>query len=105
MKPTFPTIVSSRHRELFEEGKCRSQRSPLTDYNYHSLAFDGSAAGYTRTRARSFWNIAGDYYKTEARHDFWGESSLWAVLALTAFLPLISSVHAVMKFLSAISGY
>ena len=60
---------------------------------------------YVGSRARSFWNIADDYYKTEARQDFWGEASLWIVLALTAFLPLISNAHAVMKFVSAISAY
>ena len=105
MKPTIPTIISSRHGESFDGGKCRSRRSALTDYNYHSVAFDGSSARYVQTRARSFWNITGDYYKSEARQDFWGEASLWAVLALTAFLPLISNAHAVMEFVRAISSY
>ena len=105
MKPTIPTIISSRHGESFDGGKCRSRRSALTDYNYHSVVFDGSSARYVQTRARSFWNITGDYYKSEARQDFWGEASLWVVLALTAFLPLISNAHAVMESLRAISGY
>ena len=105
MKPTIPTIISSRRGESFDGGKCRSRRSPLTDYNYHSVAFEGASAGYAHTRARSFWNITGDYYKSEARQDFWGEASLWAVLALTAFLPLISNAHAVMEFVRAISSY
>src|ERR1041385_3634046 len=105
MKPTFPTIISSRCRESFDGDKCRSRRSPVTDYNYHSIAFEGSSARYARVRARSFWNITGDYYKSEARQDFWGEASLWAVLALTAFLPLISNAHAVMEFVRAISGF
>lgn len=105
MKPTFPTITSSRRRESFDGDTCRSRRSPVTDYNYHSFAFEGSSARYVHTRARSFWNITGDYYKSEARQDFWGEASLWAVLALTAFLPLISNAHAVMEFVRAISSY
>ena len=97
MKPTFP-IISSARGESFDGGKRKSRRSPVTDYNYHSVAFEGSSARYVSTRARSFWNITGDYYKNEARQDFWGEASLWAVLALTAFLPLISNAHAVMEF-------
>jgi len=105
MKPTFPTIITSYRRESFDDDEDRSRRSPVTDYNYHSIAFEGSSARYVRTRARSFWNITGDYYKSEARQDFWGEASLWAVLALTAFLPLISNAHAVMEFVRAISGY
>ena len=104
MKPIFQTIITSHRRESFDGGKCTSRRSPVTDYSYHSVAFEGSRARYVRTRARSFWNITGDYYKSEARQDFWGEASLWAVLALTAFLPLISHAHAVMEFVRAISG-
>ena len=105
MKPTFPTLIRSRCRESFDGGKCRSRRSPVTDYNYHSVAFEGSSARYVHARARSFWNITGDYYKSEARQDFWGEASLWVVLAVTAFLPLISNAHAVMEFMRAITGY
>jgi hypothetical protein len=105
MKPTFPTIISSRRHESFDRGNRTSRREPVTDYNYHSAAFEGSSARYVHTRAQSFWNITGDYYKTEARRDFWGEASLWAVLALTAFLPLISNAHTVMEFVRAISTY
>ena len=105
MKPTFPTIISSRRRESFDGGKCRSRCLPVTDYNYHSVPFEGSSARFVHTRARSFWNITGDYYKREARQDFWGEASLWTVLALTAFLPLISNAHALMEFVRAISSY
>jgi hypothetical protein len=105
MKPTFPTLIRPRRRESFDGDKCRSRRSAVTDYNYHSVAFEGASARYVSTRARSFWNITGDYYKSEARQDFWGEASLWAVLALTAFLPLISNAHAVMEFVRAISSY
>jgi hypothetical protein len=105
MKPTFQTIIRSHRCESFDDGKCRSRHSPVTDYNYHSVAFEGSSARYVRPRARSFWNITGDYYKSEARQDFWGEASLWAVLALTAFLPLIGNAHAVMEFVRAISSY
>jgi len=105
MKPTFPTLISSRRGESFDGCKCRSRRSPVTDYNYHSVAFEGSSTRYIRSRPRSFWNITGDYYKSEARQDFWGEASLWVVLALIAFLPLISNAHAVMEFVRAISSY
>jgi hypothetical protein len=105
MKPTFPTIISSRRCDSFDGGKCRGRRLPVTDYNYHSVAFEGSRARYIRRRPRSFWNITGDYFKNEARQDFWGEASLWAVLALTASLPLIGNAHAVMEFVRAVTGY
>jgi hypothetical protein len=104
MKPTFP-IISSGRGESFDGGKCRSRRSPVTDYNYHSVVFEGSRARYAGARARSFWNISGDYLKNEARHDFWAEAALWAVLTLTASLPLINNAHAVMEFVRAIGSY
>jgi hypothetical protein len=105
MKPIFLTITSPHRRESFDGGKCRNRRSPVTDYNYHSIAFEESRARCVRIRARSFWNITGDYVKNEARYDFWAEAALWAVLALTAFLPLIGNAHAVMEFVRAISSY
>ena len=105
MKPTFPILIRSRRCESFDGDKCRSRRFPVTDYNYHSVAFEGSSARYVHTSTRSFWNITGDYYKSEARQEFWGEISLWAVLALTAFLPLITNAHALMEFVRAISSY
>jgi hypothetical protein len=105
MKPTFPTIIRSRCRDSFDDAKCTNRLSPVTDYSYYSVAFKGSSAGFVHARARSFWNITADYYKREARQDFWGEASLWAVLVLTAFLPLISNAHAVMEFVRAISSH
>ncbi|PYJ66698.1 MAG: hypothetical protein DMF28_09750 [Verrucomicrobia bacterium] len=104
MKPTFP-IISSARGESFDGGKRKSRRSPVTDYNYHSVAFEESSARYASARARSFWNITGDYLKNEARHDFWAEAVLWAVLTLTASLPLISDAHAVIEFIRAIGSY
>src|SRR5437667_1823328 len=103
MKPTFSTISSLR-RDSFDGARCGSRYSLVTDYNYHSVAFEESSARYARNRARSFWNITGDYFKNEARYDFWGEVALWAVLTLTAFLPLITNAHAVMEFVRAIGN-
>ena len=103
MKPTFSTISSLR-RDSFDGARCGSRYSLVTDYNYHSVAFEESSARYARNRARSFWNITGDYFKNEARYDFWGEAALWAVLTITAFLPLISNARAVMEFMRAIGN-
>ena len=103
MKPTFSTISSLR-RDSFDGARCGSRYSLVTDYNYHSVAFEESSARYARNCARSFWNITGEYFKNEARYEFWGEAALWAVLTLTAFLPLISNAHAVMEFVRAIGN-
>jgi hypothetical protein len=84
-------------------GKCR--RSPITDYSYQSAAFGGSGGRFVRNPARSFWNIAGDYLRDEARHDFQSEAVLFAFITITAALPLISNVHALIEFMRAITSH
>ncbi|PYJ19312.1 MAG: hypothetical protein DME99_13030 [Verrucomicrobia bacterium] len=104
MKPILMTTCEPSRRDSFDHTMCQ-HRSQITNYSYHSIALGGSSANYARGSARSFWNITGDYFKNEARRDFLGEVALWAVLVLTAFLPLISNAHAVMEFVRAISNY
>jgi hypothetical protein len=54
---------------------------------------------------RSFWNITGDYLKKRSAPRFLGEVALFAVVVITAFLPLISNAHALMGFVRAIANY
>ena len=96
MKPTFSTITNSLRRDSFELSVNKRPCAPLTDHNYHSVAIEEAGAPYVRKCARSFWNITGDYFKNEA--------ALWAVLTITAFLPLISNARAVMEFMRAIGN-
>jgi hypothetical protein len=104
MKPIPMTTCDASRRDSFDH-MTRRPRSPITDYNYHSVSLGRSSANYARGSARSFWNIAGDYFKNEARRDFLGEAAFFAVIVVTAFLPLISNAHAVMEFVRAISNY
>jgi len=105
MKPSPLTTYNASRRDSLEFAVYKARRSPITDYNYHSVAFEESRTHHVRNSARSFWNITGDYFKNEARQDFFVEAALFAVLAVTAFLPLISNAHALMEFLRAISNY
>jgi hypothetical protein len=103
MKPIF--LTTNRRRDSFDcaVGKCRL--SPITDCNYQSAAFGESSGRYLRIPARSFWNIAGDYLKDEARHDFRREAMLFALITITAALPLINNLHALIEFLRAITSH
>ena len=105
MKPTPLTTCNESRRDSFDLAVGKRSRAPITDYNYHSVSFEHSSAKFVHPAARSFWNITGDYLKNEARHDFWGEASLFVVMAVTALLPLISNAHALMEFVRAISNY
>ena len=48
---------------------------------------------------------AATIFKNEARHDFLGEAALFAVVILTAFLPLISNAHALVESARAIGSF
>jgi hypothetical protein len=104
MKPTCLTTSNDRRRDPFDRAEPKSHRSPTTEYNYHSVAFGGSSGRYTRNPPRSFWKIAGDYLKDEARHDFQGEGTLFAIITITAAIPLINNVHALIEFVRAITS-
>ena len=78
---------------------------PVMDYSYHSVAFGGFSERYMRNPAQSFWNIAGNYLKDEARHDFWSEAALFAFITITAALPLMNNLHALIEFMRAITSH
>ncbi len=103
MKPIAVTIRKGRCQDSFDRvlEKCGPPSS--THYNYQSVAFGESGGRYLRNPARSFWNIAGDYFKGEARHDFWSEGALFAFITITAALPLMNNLHALIEFARAIS--
>ncbi len=105
MKPMPLTTSRDTRRDLFDSAEGKRRRTPTTDYGYQSASFGGSSGRFLRNPARSFWNIAGDYLKDEARHDFQSEAILFALIAITAALPLISNVHALIEFVRAITSH
>jgi hypothetical protein len=82
----------------------KDRRSPITNCNYHSISLEYSSARFASTPPRSFWNIAGDYFKNEARYEFLGEAAVFGVVVVTAFLPLLSNAYVLMEVIRAI-GY
>jgi len=105
MKPTILTTCKASRRDSFDPAMGSRYGSPISNHNYHSVTFEGLRANCGRASVRSFWNITGDYIKNEARQDFLGEAALFAVVVITAFLPLISNAHALMGFLRALGNF
>jgi hypothetical protein len=69
---------------------------PKTDFNYHNASLAGCGAGRGATfRAPSFRDISRDYLNREARNDFLTEAAFFAMIVITAALPLLNSAHAV----------
>jgi hypothetical protein len=102
MKP-IPLTCNDRQRDSFDRA-VRKRRPPITDYSYQSAPFEDSSAHYAPVRVRSFWNIAGDYFKHEARQDFRSEAALFAIITITAALPLINNLRALIEFVRAINS-
>lgn len=78
---------------------------PATDYSYHSAAFEGFRRHHLPNPAYPFWKLAGNYLKNEARHDFWSEAALFAFITVTAALPLMNNLHALIEFVRAITSH
>jgi hypothetical protein len=105
MKPMLLTTFNDSSPDSFNPAACKRNRVPMTDYSYQAVALGGSGGRYTRYPSRSFWKIAGDYLKDEARHDFQSEGTLFAIITITAALPLINNVHALIGFMRAITSH
>lgn len=105
MKPIPPTTPDHGRRDLFVPTGGERHRMPVTDYRYHSVAFEGFSGRYLRSPVQSFWNIAGNYLKDEARHAFWSEAALFAVITVTTALPLMNNLHALIEFVRAITSH
>jgi len=103
MKPISLTTCNDRYRDSFDRAVGK-RRAPITDYSYRSGAFEDSSAHCAPVHVRSFWTIGGDYFKREARHDFRSEAALFAIITITAALPLINNVHALIEFVRAITS-
>jgi hypothetical protein len=104
MKPIALITSTDTGHDSFDRALSKRRRHPFTDYSYYSAAFEQSSAYHVPVYAGSFWNIASDYFKHEARHDFWSEATLFAFITITAALPLINNLHALIEFVRAITS-
>jgi hypothetical protein len=82
-----PTSLIVRNRTSF----------PLTDCNYYSFTLAGYRGQCAKSLAPSFRNISRQYFQNEARHDFVSEAILFAMLVITAAVPLVSAAYAVIE--------
>jgi len=88
MKPTFAT---TRNRKRF----------PLIECNYHSATLSGYRDHCAKPLAPSFRNISRQYFQKEARHDFIGEAILFSILVITATVPMVSGMYAIIHLCRA----
>jgi hypothetical protein len=79
----------------------RGQNFPVTDYNYqpNGCADRGHCGPRFGTNGPSFRGISNDYFAREARHNFAAEGTIFAVIVMTAALPILNSATALFHFL------
>ena len=104
MKPTPLTIPDRGRPRLLDPAERQYRRMPATDYGYHSVAFEGFSGRYMHSPTQPFWSIAANYLKDEARRDFWSEATLFALITITAALPLMNNLHGLIEFVRAITS-
>jgi hypothetical protein len=75
----------------------KNNRSRLIDCNYRPMTLDEFRGRCVTTRTPGFWNISGQYFQNEARHDFLVEAVCFAIVVITAAVPLVSAANAVIE--------
>jgi len=73
----------------------KDNRFPLIDCNYRPMTQDGYRGRCVKTGTPGFWNISGQYFQNEARHEFLVEAVCFAVVIITAAVSLVSAANAV----------
>lgn len=79
----------------------KDNRSRLIDCNYRPMTLDGFRGRCVTTRTPRFWNISGQYFQNEARRDFLVEAVCFAIVVITAAVPLVSAANAVVELCRA----
>lgn len=74
----------------------RASHALLTDYDFHagSVDFKGHCGP---SCLAAFRQISGNYFENEAPKTFVGEAALFAIIVMTAAVPLVSNVHALLQ--------
>jgi hypothetical protein len=79
----------------------KNNRSSLIDCNYRPMTLDGFRGRCVTTRTPRFWNISGQYFQNEARHDFLVEAVCFAIVVITAAVSLVGAANAVVELCRA----
>jgi hypothetical protein len=93
MKPTIQFSEKSRQR-FGEMDSPRGVSFPKTDYYYQGSSMANMGGRRFESRQPSFRSISKDYFKYEAPHTFLGEVALFSVIVMTAAVPIMASVGA-----------
>jgi hypothetical protein len=95
MKSTIQ--INEKSRRSFGETDSRERVSfPKTDYSYQGASMEHRGGRRFGSHEPSFRSISQDYFKYEAPHTFVGEVALFSMIVITAAVPILASVGAVL---------
>jgi hypothetical protein len=76
-----------------------ARKFPLVDYHYHAPILNGSSAPRLKT-SKSLRDISRDYFDAEADREFVSETAVFTTLIVTAIMPIVTGISAVLQLLS-----
>ena len=95
MKPTIQ--FHEKNRQCFGEmDSPRGVSFPKTDYSYQGSSMANRGGRPFESRHPSFRSISQDYFKYEVPPTFLGEVALFSVIVMTAAVPIMASVGAIL---------
>jgi hypothetical protein len=95
MKPNTQFNEKS-YLDLSDRGSRRGSALLQTDCNYQGTSLANMGGRCFGSRRPSFRSISQNYFKYEARQSYAGEAALFAVIVMTAAVPIINSVSALL---------
>ena len=104
MKPTIQYPENAVTRATIERELPISRRAPI-DYAYQAGSLTSLNDRCFGSRNSSFRMISEDYFKTEAPHIFAGEAGFFAVIVLTAAVPLLNGAQVLLHFVRSLGAF
>jgi hypothetical protein len=96
MKPRPEPIVHNERCDLFVDH--RTRHFPRIDFSYHPGSFGGFGGGHANS-STSFLNISRNYFRSEARWNYFVEVLVFALIIAATAVPLITGARAIVRFL------
>ena len=102
MKPSLQFLQINRGGEARPSTRTGASL-PKTDYQFQASSVDFSRGGGRNGKGKpSFRGISANYFNSEARSHFAVEAVLFAIIVLTAAVPVIDGVRGLAQFVYGI---
>jgi len=104
MKPTIQFDETS-YGDFSERVSQKRSALPKTDYSFHLASMAKSGSRCFCSCRPSLRSISRSYFETEEPRSFLSEAALFSVLGLTAALPILNSVTALVNLLRSFATF